>query len=219
MLALSCAKNSDEPCNPSESAESGNFLNDLSVGDKIYYSMLIGENYFNGNVNEYSYSGDTLELEIREISTDGVLIFETITPNSNMMSDSLTYYWYKDSVYVNTWRIEGDSLFITSDPNYATSHLIQTTRLKFSDYSEQQVDIIGWRTSFNYSESNAQLFATNYSLFNHLYDSLSVYIHNEPMSYDGNGSTTVYSKSFGIVRSSVYGWWSQSGYGWDRIEY
>ncbi len=134
-----------------------------------------------------------------------------------MMADTVNYYWNKDSVYVNNWKIDGDSLFVQSDQAYFSTHLIQVPRLKFSDDSEQQVEIEDWRTSYNYTEANAQLYATNYTLFDHFYDSLSVYIHNEPMSYDGNGNTTVFSKKAGVVRSSDYGWWTQSGFGWDRI--
>ncbi|NEN24311.1 hypothetical protein G3O08_12430 [Cryomorpha ignava] len=217
-IGISCTKNDDDDCgipNPPEASE--NFLESLNIGDKLYYSMLIGENYYQQGEDVYSYTGDTLELEVLNISEAGVLIAQRITAGSNMMDDSVVYYWNKDSVYTNTWNIEGDSLIVESDAPYFENHLLGISRLKFSDYSEQEVEITGWRTSYSYSEANAQLFTTNYTLFNHDYDSLSVYIHNEPMSYDGNGSSFVYSKTHGIVRSSEYGWWSQSGYGWDRI--
>lgn len=217
-IAISCAKNDDEDCGiPSTPEDSKNFLESLNIGDKIYYSLLIGENYYEQGDDVYNYTGDTLELEVLDITQAGLVIKQRITAGSNMMNDSIVYYWNKDSVYTNVWKIEGDSLIVESNASYFENHLLGISRLKFSNYSEQEVELTGWRTSYNYSESNAQLFTTNYTLFNHHYDSLSVYIHNEPMTYDGNGSTTVYNTSQGIVRSSEYGWWTQSGYGWDRI--
>lgn len=217
-FCVSCTKNDDGQCGFDNSVgKSKNFLESMHIGDKLYYTMLIGENYYEQGEDVYHYTGDTLELEVLDISAAGVVISQRITAWSNMMTDPNIYYWQKDSVYTNTWKIEGDLLFIETDATYFETHLLNVSRLKFSDYSEEEVALTDWRTSYSYSESNAQLFTTNYSLFNYHYDSLSVYIHNAPMSYDSNGSTAVYSKAHGIVRTSEYGWWTQSGVGWDRI--
>jgi len=216
-IGVSCTKNDDENYREPTPTKSGNFLQDLHVGDKLYYSMLVGENYFEQGEDQFNYTGDTLELEVLELSALGAVISQRITAGSQMRSNPDFYYWQRDSVYTNTWNIVDDSLFVESDALYSATHLLGTTRLKFSDYSEQNVQLTGWRTTYGYSESNAQLFTTNYTLFDQYYDSLSVYIHNQPMSYDANGTTTVFSKAHGIVRSSEYGWWTQSGYGWDRI--
>jgi len=216
-IGVSCSKNDDDDCGAPAQAKSENFLESMSVGDKFYYSLLLGENYFEGSESEYYYTGDTLELEVLQVTTAGTVISQKITDGSQMVSNPDFYYWQRDSVYVNTWKIEGDSLFIESDGPYYSNHLLSNSRLKFSDYTEQEVEIIGCCTSYDHSEQNAQLYATNYTLFGHNYDSLSVYIYNEPMSYDGNGSTAVYSKSHGVVRASTYGSWSPIVYGWDRI--
>ncbi len=217
VFCVSCSKDDDPQICSNPPIASQNFLEAMHIGDKLYYTLLLGQNYYEPESDVYHYTGDTLELEVLNISTAGVVISERITAGSNMMTDSTTYYWYKDSVYTNIWNIVGDSLFLESDAAYFESHLLSVARLKFSDYSEEEVELTGWRTSYSYVEANAQLFTTDYTLFGHHYDSLSVYIYNEPMTYDGNGSTAVYSKAQGIVRSSTYGWWTQSGYGWDRI--
>ncbi len=183
----------------------------------MYFSLLRGKDYNAGDGSEFTYSGDTLELEILETTDAGTLISERITPGSNMMAESTTYYRNKDSVYTNYWRIEGDSLFVAIPGPLPTSHLLFAPRLKFSDYTEPEVEMVGWRTSYDYSESDAQLYTTDYSLFGMHYDTLSVYIHNSPMGFDAFGSTTVYDREAGIVRSSTYGWWTQTGIGWDRI--
>ncbi len=216
-ISISCTKNDDDNGTPNPPPKSENFLENLHIGDKLYYTLLSGYNYYDPDQNEYAYMGDTLELEVVSKSATGVEITQRITPGSTMMHSLVEYYWHKDSVYTNTWKIEGDSLFFGSGAQVDQTHLLYTTPLKFSDYTEEKVELTGWRTTYNYSESNAQLYTTDYTLFGHYYDSLSVYIHNEPMSYDANGTTVVFSKAHGIVRTSEYGWWSQSGFGWDRI--
>lgn len=216
-ISISCTKNDDDNGIPNPTPQSESFLEKMRIGDKLYYTLLEGKNYYEPGPDIYSYTGDTLELEVVGISAIGVEITQRITPGSNMMHEDVDYYWHQDSVYTNTWKIEGDSLFIDSATSIVRTHLLITFPLKFSDYTEEEVELTGWRTTYNYSESNAQLYTTDYTLFGHHYDSLSVYIHNEPMSYDGNGNTVVFSREHGIVRASDYGWWTQSGYGWDRI--
>jgi hypothetical protein len=57
----------------------------------------------------------------------------------------------------------------------------------------------------------------NYTLLDHFYDRLNIYVINKPMAADGEGTTTIYSKIYGIVRTSVYSGWVSWGYGWDRL--
>lgn len=216
--AISCTKDEVECGGVYPPAETHNFLEPLTVGDKLYYSLLIGENYYDQTEEVYAYTGDTLELEVTGKSNAGVEITERITAGSNMiMSDTADYYYHKNSVFTNTWKIEGDSLFIQPGAASVQSHLTGIHRLKLGDYSGPQTELTGWRTTYPYAETNILLFTTNYTLFGQSYDTLSVFVHNQPMSYDGNGSTLVYSASYGIVRTSTYGWWTQSGYGWDRV--
>ena len=216
---ISCTKSDDIDCgcnNPPP--ETGNFLENLNIGDKLYYTMLTGEDYHDQTQEIYNYTGDTLELEVVDKSDAGVVIIQRITAGSNMMlSDTANYYFNKDSVYTNTWKIEGDSLIIEPGGEFSQTHLLSVFRMKLNDYNVPETGLTGWRTTYPYAEANTLLYTTDYTLFGHHYDTLSVYIRNQPMSYDGNGSTVVYSESTGIVRTSTYGWWTQHGYGWDRI--
>jgi hypothetical protein len=79
------------------------------------------------------------------------------------------------------------------------------------------VDILGWKTSLNYCECRQQGYAEDYTLFGKTYDRLNVIVENSAMAWDGNGMTYAFSKGTGIVRFSTYGWWTQSGYGWDLL--
>jgi hypothetical protein len=215
-LALSCSKEDDGNCDQ-PAAASDNFLEDLQTGDKLQYTLWTVENYFSESESQFQYTGDTLELEVLEISPSGILISEKITPGSNMMSSTETYYWNKDSVFLSRWNIAGDSLLVTSDQTYYFSHLIKIPRLKFSDFSEPEVAITDYRSDYNSAEMDVQLFTTNYTLFGHLYDTLSVYINNSAMALDGPGYTNVYGRSKGIVRGRIYSGETGWGQGWDRI--
>ncbi len=212
-ISVSCSKNDDDDCGIPAEENSATFLENMQVGDKIYYSMA----YSSPAESDYAYTGDTLELEVLETSAEGVVISQRITAGSSMMTDPDIYYWQKDSVYTNNWRIVGDSLFIDSEGPYYGTHLLANTQFKFSDYTGQAVEITGWQTTTNQGEQDALLYTTNFNLLGHNYDSLSVFVNNEPMTYDGNGSTSIYSRQHGIVRGVQYGSMVPVGHGWDRI--
>jgi len=215
FLLFSCSSNDDDP-------NQMNILN-LELGQKIRYVLLTGEGYSDINSDNFTYRGDTLELEVLEVDNDKFLISEKITPFSNMMVNNDTYYWEnKDAIYKNYWNVRNDSLIF--DLGSFRSHLIHRfatfTRPKFllREIEGQEIQILGWKTSFPYTESNVELFAKNYNLLGNHYDRLNVFINNAIMATDGPGNTTIYSKEHGIVRTSVYSWWTGTGYGWDLLE-
>ncbi|MFT6333818.1 MAG: hypothetical protein ACJATI_000549 [Halioglobus sp.] len=45
------------------------------------------------------------------------------------------------------------------------------------------------------------------------YDTLGVYLRNEPLSYDGERRTIPNNKKYGIVKTSVYSAWTDDGQG------
>lgn len=218
-FGLSCAKDDDgDDVNVDPPAATpANFLENLQTGDQMHFALWTVQTFLSANPGLFQYTGDTLELEVLEISPSGLLISEKITPGSNMMSSTTTYYWNKDTVYLRHWNIVDDSLFITHDLPHNSSHLIKIPRLKFSDYSEPEVTFIGWRTpTFNLGQQR-QFFTANFTLFDHVYDTLSVYIDNRAMAIDDHGKTHVFSQSDGIVRTSRYNGESGWAQGWDRI--
>ncbi len=215
FLLFSCSSNDDDP-------NQTNILN-LELGQKIRYVLLTGEGYSDSNSDNFIYRGDTLELEVLEVDNDRLLISEKITPFSNMMINNDSYYWEnKDAIYKNYWNVRNDSLIF--DLSSFRSHLIYRlgtfTKPKFllREFEDQEIQILGWKTSFPYTESNVELFTKNYELLGNYYDRLNVFINNAPMATDGPGITTIYSKEHGIVRTSVYSWWTSTGYGWDLLE-
>ena len=49
------------------------------------------------------------------------------------------------------------------------------------------------------------------------YENLNISIQNAIMAVDGPGTTYIYSNLNGMVRTSHYSWWTQSGFGWDLL--
>lgn len=196
-------------------------LTNLQTGQKFRYVLLTGDNYRSVDGENYAYTGDTLELEVLQSEPGRYLVSERITQMSNMKTDTSIYYWRgENTVYANYWVIRNDSLIIETDKDYFyNSHLLPMyePNLSLNDFVTQEVQINGWKTSANYIEYNAGLFTLGFNLFGETYDRLNVYINNEHMQYDANGFTTVYSIEHGIIRTSEYTWWTQEGYGWDKL--
>lgn len=124
------------------------------------------------------------------------------------------YYWGDpDKVYINTWRVRNDSLFIGTGPYLSTSHLLFNHQFSLSVFQAEEVKVRGWKTSYPYTENDVELYAKNFSLFCGDYDRLNVYINNSDMRVDGPGNTTFYSREYGIIRTSIYSWWTSEGIG------
>jgi hypothetical protein len=205
---------------PLNSEEEENFLKYLTVGQKIKYTLLIGHDYLTDLNYAFTYMHDTLELKVLEKDKNKVLISEQITAGSFMKINNSEYYPHKDEVYQNYWIIRDDSLILTSPDHFPHSHLLYCHKLPLDDFDTKAVQIIGWKTTVPYSEvaiRDRKYYVMNYTLLDHFYDRLNIYVINKPMAADGEGTTTIYSKIYGIVRTSVYSGWVSWGYGWDRL--
>ncbi len=194
----------------------------LEVGQKFKYVLLLGEKYSSQNHYDFVYTGDTLELEVLDFEIPNkYLISERITAYSNMMVNDDSYYWdNKNDVYHYNWIVQNDSLYFKNlnvNNSSLGSRLLVSSKLSLTEFDKTEVDIIGWKTSFQYYEGDIELYSRNFTLFNNYYDRLNVYLNNSPMASDGNGRTIIYSKEHGIIKTSTYSWWTGKGLGWDRI--
>lgn len=192
----------------------------LAVGQKSAYVMLEGRQYFNNTVNDdFNYLNDTLIVEIIGEDDNGFLVEEYFTENSEPLP--MNYYSYQDSTYQYYLKIENDSLhFYHPESEYIIfSHLFwhMDGKIDLSEFDNQEVEILGWKTSLSYCECDQKGFVTDYEQFGTTYDLLNVFIHNSDMQFDGPGTTYIYSNLHGMVRTSHYGWWTQSGFGWDLL--
>lgn len=190
-----------------------------AVGQVSKYIGLAGEDYYSASYDQYEYSDDTLHLEIIAKDNNGYKVAESL----HYVGD--VHAWLdseKDSTYQYYIQVTNDTLrVIPIGPAYLRSRIfgyhISQEGILLKKIESPKVEILGWKTGFNYCECRQQGYTENYTLFGKTYDRLNVIVENSPMAWDGSGETYVFSKSFGIVRFSTYGWWTQSGYGWDLL--
>jgi hypothetical protein len=221
-LFSSCRKNDEICCDNIPTTRDTVLMNlsELKSGQKFRYILLTANGYYERDSIRYTYTGDTLELEILTAENQKYLISEKITPGSTMMTGNDRYYWNnKDSIYYNYWFIRNDSLVIVPRYKHFNSHLIFNYDGKFSlrESTGKEVLINGWKTTYPYIESDISLFTKNFTLLGNFYNRLNIYINNSSMAADGPGNTTIYSKEYGIVRTSKYSWWTGRGIGWDKL--
>ncbi|MCP3932892.1 MAG: hypothetical protein GY705_27790 [Bacteroidetes bacterium] len=191
-------------------------FDNLEIGDVFRYILLNGESIWDENNSNFNYTGDTLEVEVVDIQNGKYVVSESITAHSS--------YWLKDSVCTNFWVIRNDSLIIESNDNnqFLQSHLFFNffciNSLPLIEFTENEVTITGWKTSKLFSANDDDLFTENFTLLGNTYERSNVFICTWPMAFDGPGSTYVYNRENGIIRTSTYSAWTGEGHGWDRIE-
>ena len=193
-------------------------LDQLVKGQKFRFLLFIGEVYDSETNNDFTYTEDTLEVEVLQAENGAYLISEKITAGSQMRRSDTPYYWGDpDKVYINTWRVRNDSLFVGAGPSLWTSHLLFNHQFSLSEFQAVEIEVRGWKTSYPYTESDVELYTNNFSLFCWDYDRLNVFINNSAMRVDLPGNTTFYNRENGIIRTSIYSWWTSEGIGWDRL--
>lgn len=191
----------------------------LAVGQRSRYLGFEGYGYYGGNGSEFSYSDDTLILEIVGQDANGFRVAETLHYVDTVSN------WYdqqRDSTYFYYLTIQEDTLhLVPSATNYVRSRLFvyyqHNDGLYLVPLVGTEVSIKGWKSGFPYCECWRHGFTKNYLLFDKTYAYLNVLMQDSPMQVDGNGHTYVYSAQHGIVKLSQYSWWTSTGYGWDLL--
>lgn len=198
----------------------------LEVGQTNKYVRLTGENYYDSSVTNFTYHTDTLVLEIIANTQDGFLVEEYLTEGSIALSeDSLagaSGIYSPQNVYQYLMQVTNDSLYLAPySETYVASHFwgyqIPYNGISLAPITETEVDIEGWKTSFDYCECYNEGYTQDWNLFGVLYGYLNVIVDDIPMQLDGEGETIVYGKEVGVVRITSAGWWTQSGSGWDLL--
>lgn len=217
LLCSSCHKDCSDPMPSSDRIR----FDQPAIGQTSRYLGLLGEDYFTADFDHYSYTDDTLVLEIVAKDNNGFKVRETLRSVGDVDP------WMageQDSVYYYYFRVADDTLKVTpvGSADYIRSRIFTygagTKGLGLKDIDNQQVEIKGWKTDLDYCECDREAYTLNYEQFGVSYDRLNVVVNNFFMAIDGPGETYVYSQKSGIVRFSQYGWWTQSGYGWDLLK-
>lgn len=221
MLAIavqsSCKKDCPEISIPA--AGNGIRFDSMAVGQSAKYIGLLGENYRSLSTDDYAYTDDTLLLEIVAEDINGFKVAESLR-YVDAVDDWMGFE--KDSTYFYYLKVENDSLRMQPIGSlFLRSRLFAYVAgqmgLPLKKITTPQVSIAGWKTNLPYCECRQEGYTVDYELFGLTYDYLNVIVENSSMAFDGNGETYVFSPNHGIVRSSTYSWWTQSGYGWDLL--
>ncbi len=221
MLAVVFLANCKKDCPelPNSAAGNGIRFDSMAVGQRAKYIGLLGENYFTPSTDDYTYTDDTLLLEIVAEDANGFKVAESLR-YVGAVDDWMGFE--KDSTYFYYLKVENDSLRMhpIGSPFLRSrifAYVVGQMGLPLKKITTPQVSITGWKTSLPYCECRQQGYTVDYELFGLTYDYLNVIVENSSMAFDGNGETYVFSSHHGIVRSSTYSWWTQSGYGWDLL--
>lgn len=197
-------------------------FNDLSEGDKFYFQKFYGDDYKTGEHKEYYYEDVFLKLEIlKEYSKKHFLVSEVIYSRPIIEVDGEIieelHYEAEEKVKYNYFYIEDEYLRVVSETggNLPDSHIFRIPYLSFKEVRLKEIDIIGWKTSLPYSETDIEAFTLGLELNGFNYDTLNVFIKNFPLGFDSRGTTQIYSEKVGVVRYADYS--RDEGFGWDRI--
>lgn len=226
-LAYSCHKdaqpNNDPtdgpPKNPPPAIGPNIRFDSLQVGQRSRYIGLSGKNYHT-QADDFVYTDDTLYLKIvAQDDVKGYLVEESM----NYVGD--VHPWLspdRDSVYRYYIKVSGDSLHLqgTSGAYFYSRFFfyeLKKRNLPLTDFTDQVINLSGWKTELGYCECRRTGYTEQYTLFGQNYERLNVLLDNSPMALDGNGETYAYSSVYGIVRASTYSWWTSEGIGWDLL--
>jgi hypothetical protein len=218
MLVSSC--NKSNPVNNQQVKQKISFSN-LQVGQESRYIYLIATNYINPDSLNFQYLKDSLIVQVIGKNDSGYIIKEFISSNSEVFTGGKGPYYY-DSVYTYLIQINADSIYFLPINNKFRSHLIgpcngKNFTLSKMNFTDQYINILGWKTDLPYQESYRQGYTQNYELFGDKYDRLNIIVDNTQMIRDADGKTYVYSLKYGIVKTSEYNLWSDIGFGWDLL--
>ncbi len=194
------------------------FLNP-EIGQTSNYVLYQGMQYNNDEVlDDFEYKAGVVSMSIVGEDDNGFIIEEIMQPRS---VDTLEYRVEKPYYYY--MKIDNDQMTVSfQSPDGSNVNNIffidSQITLSLEPYSNQETEIIGWKTTIPYLETNETAFTTDYTLFNTTYDFLNIEIMNAEMADGGFGRTIVYSPDHGIVRTSFYVEDHGSGWGWDLID-
>lgn len=214
LLITSCQKDDLSPDN--------NFVNFKSpqVGQQSRFVLFKGEDYKSNTNFDFTYTNDTLVIEVLEKKSDGYYVREFLSPGSaslngqnNVAFADLEIYYFLEK-NGNLIRIkypnfrQNSRLFLFPSEFGGTINLEETV--------DPQVEVKGWKTNLPYSTGYVEA-ATSLDLFGKSYKNLNFMMDNRPMKQRGSGITHIYNKDYGMVRVSEYSSLTGKGYGWDLL--
>ena len=227
FLSVGCDK--EKLVDPKENHGLNINFNDLQVGQINTYLRYTAVGYRDTNSHQnFTYQKDTLHVAVTDQEGDFFLVEEYLTRNSEIF-DEENGQFFEDTIIYKI-KIEGDTLVVQGKPDDYSSYLFtqfstadwnvnedRIMKFPITDITNQKTEIKGWKTTSGYSESYKTFFAEECEILGKDFGRVNVIVDNVPMQVDGNGSTYIYNRDFGFVKSFTYGWWVDNGTGWDLL--
>ncbi len=195
-------------------------FDDLAVGQRSRYAVLVGEDYASPTESPYRYVDGVLVAEVVGHDDLGFRVREWFDVPVDVTQAAELEELEPGAVYEYRLRVNGDALEVLLAVDHPRSRLFQswTNRaLPLDDIEGQQTAIFGWRAALPYCECYEEAFVVDGQIRGATYGRLNVVVDNEAMQVDGPGATKLYSARHGLVRSTRYSWWTGGGVGLDLI--
>ncbi len=228
IIFFSCHKD-EETAGPTGPTPDPIQIGCLMVGQQSSFIRFTGDKYFEPNENNITYYADTLVMEVVSEDNGRFVIKESLTPWSISLVNNLLYN--ADSIYFIQAQVIQDTVwFEPVTGNYSGSWFFtevaqknnpfiyqSRSYLPLVTFSGPEVQFLGWKTTYSYTETYKEASMKDQSLLGHVYPFLNARIDNSSMAFDGPGYTFIYEPKGLLVRSSVVSWWTMDGGGWDRL--
>ena len=217
LVILSCEKEKVIDQNNTRNFEFDN----LAIGDVMLYSYFTGYEYPPVSNNEVKYTGDTLELKVIDKIDGKSVIQEQITSGSAIFDSEDKYIWGEiDLATELLWEIREDSIIITSVDleSYKKSQLLfGKYTYSLSEIMENEIEFDGWKTTRpTITNSGSKFFIKDGELHGITYPHLNAIIFG-PSPVDADGTTHIFNKEIGFVRTTSISPLTTIVRGWDRI--
>lgn len=213
-----------------------NVFTTLKAGVQNKYIAFEGVNYRADSSLTWAYTGDTVIVET--VDHDGpnnwIHVIEKLTSGSAYLKLPLNRYrapFYgrtesdyfieqrNDSLFFHFYLKNGQNSFISLIFGIYSDWRVSNDlpKLPLQPIRKTHADTLGWKTTLPYCECYQQGYLEDFHHISGEYGRLNVVIDDVAMQGDGPGTTWIYSKNAGLIRTYVVDWWTQKSIGWDLL--
>ena len=178
------------------------------VSNYIYFNGLL----FGDAESSIEYSGDTLNIELTNISGGNFTFQEQITAGSSVNFDSDPYIDEYDLLKTSEWKLENDTLKLVGGETFLDWNMDGKISL-LSNEETLATSLNNWGPSTVTQDLYYRVDNANINDFN--YEDLSISFHAITQDVHSEVNYIIGNRSFGIVRTSFFNSNSISGHGWD----
>lgn len=201
-------------------------FDELEVGQRSRYKLFEVTNV--AMPESYDYTDVILVLTVTEETSDGFVLVESFEEGHELPED---WIWGDSDVeqeYLLRVSPGKENLEIKGKGGSIGSWIF-SRYARGEDWGQLPLDppdgpatqITGWQTDLGFCECRRTGLVSSFDLFDVTYQNLSVVMDDSATGSDGPGFTHVYSRDDGVVRSTMYHFYTSfvppDGIGWDLL--